>query len=168
MTNKYDRFNQLVKTVAGSTTIINSYNGEGLREAKTVNGITTRYLYEYDKVILETDASGKNATARNIYGTNLLARLVENELYYYLYNGHADVTGLVNAATGSSWYWCKNCFKYAHFTGATLSTKYIFNDPLSKMDKSEIEQLHKNGKLYEYLDSLWEKGLLPLTFKRKS
>ena len=101
MENEYDTYNQLIKTVAGSTTVINQYNAEGLREAKTVDGKLTRYLYEYDKVILETDASGENITARNIYGTNLIARMAGNGLYYYLYNGHADVTGLVNALTGT-------------------------------------------------------------------
>ena len=91
--------NQLIKTVAGGKTVINTYNGEGLRVAKSVNGSLTRYLYEYDKVILEVNGSG-NQIARNLYGINLLMRTVDGESYYYMYNGHADVTALVNAATG--------------------------------------------------------------------
>ena len=98
--NEYDKFNQLIKTTSGDTIVENYYNGEGLREAKVVNGVLTRYLYEYDKVVLELDQEG-NQKGRNIYGTNLLMRTVEGESYYYLYNGHADVTALVNAATGS-------------------------------------------------------------------
>jgi len=39
--------------------LINTYNGEGCRVQKIVNGISTNYLYEYDKVIL-----GLNANAR--------------------------------------------------------------------------------------------------------
>jgi RHS repeat-associated protein len=85
--------------VAGGKTVINTYNGEGLRVAKSVNGSLTRYLYEYDKVILEGNGSG-NQIARNLYGINLLMRTVDGESYYYMYNGHADVTALVNAATG--------------------------------------------------------------------
>ena len=71
-----------------------------MRVAKAVNGkITTRYLYEYDKVVLETDGDG-NEIARNIYGINLLARELRNqsvrETVYYMYNGHADVTALLD------------------------------------------------------------------------
>ena len=60
----------------------------------------TRYLYEYDKVVLEVDGSG-DEIGRNLYGTNLLMRTVDNESYYYMYNGHADVTALINVATGT-------------------------------------------------------------------
>jgi RHS repeat-associated core domain len=90
----YDIWNQLVKSVEGSNTLTYNYNGEGLRVQKTVNGTLTNYLYEYDKVVLETD-NNNNQTARNVYGINLLARTVGSETYNYMYNGHADVTALV-------------------------------------------------------------------------
>lgn len=91
---EYDQWNQLIKTIEGDKTIIADYNGNGQRVEKTINGITKRYLYEYDKVVLETDGQG-NETARNIYGTNLLVREAENETAYYMYNGHGDVTALI-------------------------------------------------------------------------
>ena len=55
--------------------------------------------------MLEVDGSG-NQKGRNIYGTNLLMRTAKddntvNQSYYYMYNGHADVTALINTATGS-------------------------------------------------------------------
>ena len=88
--NTYDELNRLVQTVTpDNTTIANEYNGEGLRVSKSVNGQMTRYLYEYDKVVLETDSAG-NEQARNIYGLNLLYRKAGSEEYYYMYNGHAD------------------------------------------------------------------------------
>ena len=65
---------------------------------KTTGGKTTRYLYEGDKVVLETDAKGAE-TAYQGYGTNLLTRRVKGEKteqYYYLYNAHGDVTGLLD------------------------------------------------------------------------
>ena len=55
-----------------------------------------------DKVVLETDGSN-NQIAYQAYGTNLLYRSVaeeagaEAESYYYLYNSHGDVTGLIDA-----------------------------------------------------------------------
>ena len=49
-------------------------------------------------MVLETDAKGAE-TAYQGYGTNLLTRRVKGEKteqYYYLYNTHGDVTGLLD------------------------------------------------------------------------
>ena len=99
--NEYDCWNQLITTMTNTGTTINAYNGEGYRVSKTVNGTLTRYLYEGDKVVLELDNSG-NETARNVYGSNLIMREAirpDNsnifDTYFYLYNGHADVTALL-------------------------------------------------------------------------
>ena len=75
----------------------NAYNGDGRRVIKTVNGASTYYLYEYDKVILETNVFG-DVTGRNVYGLNLLIRTVGIDTFYYMYNGHADVTALLTPA----------------------------------------------------------------------
>jgi RHS repeat-associated protein len=100
ITNTYDVFNELVQSITGGTTTVNTYNGDGLRVVKSVDSIATRYLYEYDQVVLETDNTG-NETAQNVYGTNLLVRVIGNESYQYFYNGHADVTALIDASTGN-------------------------------------------------------------------
>ncbi len=85
----------MIKTVTEEGTIVhNFYNAEGYRTGKEVNGEKTYYLYEADKIILEVDEAG-NQKARNVYGTNLILRTVDGETYYYLYNGHADVTALI-------------------------------------------------------------------------
>ena len=102
---EYDKWNQLTKTVTGEKTLTYTNNGDGIRVSKTVNGDVTKYLYEGDKVILEVDGAGSQ-TAKNVYGSNLLARTAEGETAYYMYNGHADVTALINA------------------TGAVLATYY--------------------------------------------
>ena len=86
----------MVKTTAGKKTATYSYNGEGYRVTKTENERTTNYLYEADKVVLETDVEG-NETARNVYGTNLLTRTAQNDTMNYMYNGHGDVTALIGA-----------------------------------------------------------------------
>ncbi len=90
--NEYDLFNQLIKTTTPDNKVItNTYDGEGKRTAKDVDGETTRYLYEYDKVILELDGEG-GQKARNVHGTSLISRDVEGLTGYYFYNGHGDVT----------------------------------------------------------------------------
>lgn len=94
--NTYDKLNQLIKTVTSDgSTLTNTYNGERLRVSKNSGGDTTYFLYEYDKVVLELYSSGLQK-ARNLYGTNLLMRTSGADLYYYLYNGHADVTALID------------------------------------------------------------------------
>ena len=92
--NSYDLRNQLVRTFTSAATVENRYNAEGYRVEKKVNGAITRYLYEYDKVVLEIDGAGQQ-TGRNVYGTNLLMRTADGTSYYYMYNGHADVTALL-------------------------------------------------------------------------
>ena len=88
-------FNRLIEAKDGDSTIVNTYNGEGLRVSKTTNGNTLQYFYEYGKIVLEVDGNGTE-TARNVYGTNLISRTVDEITLTYLYNGHADVVALVD------------------------------------------------------------------------
>lgn len=92
---QYDEWNQLIRTTSGSSVSSYRYNGEGYRVEKQTGGKTTRYLYEADKVILEVDEKGTQ-TAKNVYGLNLISRTVDGEKLYYFYNGHADVTALMD------------------------------------------------------------------------
>ncbi len=118
---EYDVWNQLVKTSNGNGTATYAYNGEGYRTKKTTNGQTTLYLYEYDKVVLETDGTGKQL-ARNVYGLNLLTREVGSEKYAYLYNGHGDVTALLDTAGV-----IKATYAYDAFGNITESTGAVQN-----------------------------------------
>jgi len=98
LTNTYDLFNQLISTVTASgVNVINTYNGDGLRVGKSVNGSLTRYLYEYQRVVLEVNVLG-DQTGCNVYGINLLTRQVGVDTFLYMYNGHADVTALLSTS----------------------------------------------------------------------
>ena len=99
--NMFDNLNQLTRTETPEGKIIeNVYNGEGKRVSKTVDGDERKYLYEADKVILETDGSG-NQKARNVQGTNLISRTIDDLTGYYFYNGHGDVT-VINDVYGDT------------------------------------------------------------------
>lgn len=94
---EYDVLNRMtaVKNPDGSIIMESTYNGEGLRVSKTVGATTTEYLYEYRNVVLEI--SNGQETGRNIYGTNLVNRTVDQtDTLYYLYNGRGDVTSLID------------------------------------------------------------------------
>ena len=102
----YDLLNQLIQVTEGAKTSEYTYNPEGRRSTKNTGGQVTKYLYENDKVVLETDGAG-NQTARNVYGINLIARTNGTEKLYYFYNGHADVTALMDVSgniVGSYYY----------------------------------------------------------------
>jgi RHS repeat-associated protein len=54
------------------------------------------YLYDGRRILYEVDETG--LIASYVYGINLIARLegISGSTAYYLYNGHGDVTGLVD------------------------------------------------------------------------
>ena len=56
--NAYDTFNRLVWTLKSGKVLVNYYNGEDLRVAKSVNGTLTRMAYDAGQIILEVDADG--------------------------------------------------------------------------------------------------------------
>ncbi len=96
---RYDRYNRLISTKSKSNSASYTYNAQGYRISKSVNGELTRYLFQNDKVVLETDADNKQK-AFQVYGSNLLYREAGSETgaqgYYYLYNAHGDVTELID------------------------------------------------------------------------
>ena len=96
VTNHYNLVNELIKAETGEATVENAYNPEGLRVEKKVGTEVTTYLYEYQKVVAEFDGSG-NMKSKNVVGINLISRTVDGEKLYYMYNGHADVTALIDS-----------------------------------------------------------------------
>ncbi len=118
---EYNEFDQLVSAETGGSTASYTYNGDGLRASKTVTADgtteTTKYLYEYDDVVLELDENG-DQTAYNVYGGNtLISGAAGGETLYYLYNGHGDVIQLTDAS-GST----VMTYKYDAFGNVTSST----------------------------------------------
>ena len=99
---RYDSRNQMIYAKADGSEVAMAYNGEGLRirkESTEDGNITvTRYVYEYDKVVLELDGNG-NTTAFNVYGNGMLIRRTDSgSTMHYIYNGHGDVTGLTTSS----------------------------------------------------------------------
>ena len=146
---EYDNRNQMVKAVEGAYTVASEYNGDGLRVSKTVNGETSNYLYEYDKIILETD--GDNAeTAQNIYGTNLIKRSAGSDSLFYLYNGHGDVVSLQtpDGITAAQYY-------YDAFGTATEETAAV-NNPFRYAGyeyDNETELYYLKARMYDSVNA---------------
>ena len=73
------------------------YNDSGYRTEKTVNGVTSKYYLDGDKVVLE------NAGINSIYYSydaddKLVSMTLNNTEYFYVRNGQGDITGLIDMA----------------------------------------------------------------------
>ncbi|TYQ15501.1 UNVERIFIED_CONTAM: RHS repeat-associated protein [Acetivibrio alkalicellulosi] len=158
-TNTYDEKNRLIQTNVNGTTVVNTYNGEGLRVAKSVNGSSlTMYLYEYDKVVLEvvTKPGQPDKVNRNLYGTNLLMRQADGLTLYYMYNGHADVTALIdtNGVIRATYYYDAfgNIDDEKYFTASGSPTSIPINNSIMyagyQYDR-ETELYYLNARMYD-------------------
>ena len=78
------------------STLTFTYDADGNRITKTVNGTTTTYTYADGRVTHETNGTD---TIHYRYDTNgtLLSMNLNGTEYYYLYNGQRDVIGLYDA-----------------------------------------------------------------------
>lgn len=142
---EYDVWNQMTKSITGDGTTTNQYNGEGLRVEKTANDKITKYVYNYNKVVLETDKNG-NQTARNIQGNNLISRTVSVQTLSYLYNGHADVTSLVDSAGNIQGTYYYDAFGNLTQTTGTANNPYTYSG--YQYDK-ESGLYYLNARMYD-------------------
>ena len=94
--NEFDGLNQLIKTTAGDKTITYAYNGDGLRTSKTVNGVTTKHIWDGNQISLELNSSDV-VTGKYIRGINLIyLQDSAGTKKFYLFNGHGDVVQLTS------------------------------------------------------------------------
>ncbi|SHH28624.1 DNRLRE domain-containing protein [Clostridium grantii] len=91
---------QLKSMNGNGYTISYKYNNEGIRTEKTINGVTTKYHLQGDKVTFES-----NGTDSIYYtydsGDNLVSMNLNGVEYYYIRNTQRDIIGLFdkNGAT---------------------------------------------------------------------
>ncbi|MCI5044775.1 MAG: RHS repeat-associated core domain-containing protein [Aquisalinus sp.] len=93
--------NQLVSASVSSTAVSYAYDARGRRVAKTVGGVTTRYVHAGDMEIAETDGAG-TITMRYIPGPGVDQRVAmvaaNGDTHFY----HADRLGNVIALADAS------------------------------------------------------------------
>ena len=95
-TYTWSKGRQLVSMSKPGSTLTFTYDADGNRITKTVNGTTTTYTYVDGRVTHETNGTD---TIHYRYDTNgtLLSMNLNGTEYYYLYNGQRDVIGLYDA-----------------------------------------------------------------------
>lgn len=86
----YDAENKLT-SVTGTNSTTYAYAPNGLRTGKTVDGITTSYVWDGSQLVYESTDTAY------IRGLTLIASNSVGELRYYLYNAHGDVVQLTDS-----------------------------------------------------------------------
>ena len=96
-TYTWSKGRQLASMSKPGSALTFTYDADGNRITKTVNGTTTTYTYVDGRVTHETNGTD---TIHYRYDTNgtLLSMNLNGTEYYYLYNGQRDVIGLYDAS----------------------------------------------------------------------
>ena len=95
--NHYNALNQLAETLTKNYKVSFTYDAEGLRTGKTVNGEKTVYVWDGDQVVMELSKGGA-VQKRYIRGNDLVyADKGENtEKTYYVTDMHGNVVQLLD------------------------------------------------------------------------
>ncbi len=95
--NHYNALNQLTKTLTKNYKVGFTYDAEGLRTSKTVNGEKTVFVWDGDQVVMELSEGGK-VQKRYIRGNDLVYadKGDETEKTYYVADTHGNVVQLLD------------------------------------------------------------------------
>ncbi|MBH5320946.1 RHS repeat-associated core domain-containing protein [Paenibacillus sp. GSMTC-2017] len=101
---EYDKKNQLTRVSGTHNPITYSYTGEGLLYERTENGVTNRYYYDENQLLLaEATVSSHGESQMNyMYIHDLNGQLIgrhdvaAGKMKYYQLNGHGDVVAVVD------------------------------------------------------------------------
>jgi RHS repeat-associated protein len=80
-----------------TTTFAYEYNPNGTRKSKTVDGVTTKYIWDGQNIAAEMDENG-SVTAKYLRGLHLTAMQTGSITGYYNHNAHGDVISLTDAS----------------------------------------------------------------------
>ena len=133
---RYDGYNRLSEFIDDYSTAEYSYNINGLRESKTVNGVKTRYIYNQENIIGEIFDD-------NIYTYYRATELIgytnnKGDRYYYRQNSHGDVTALLTV-DGQE----KKAYSYsAYGKEIPFSLAPMGSQTVVQLWRAETEQIH--------------------------
>lgn len=74
-----------------------SYNANGLRTSKNVNGVITDYYYDGNDIIYEHERNAWNATYYLYDASGLIGLEYNGQKYYYIKNLQNDIIGILNS-----------------------------------------------------------------------
>ena len=84
-----------------STTASYTYDEQGVRSSKTVNGVTTTFSYNGSLLMAQVQGSG-SSQVKQLYSYDASGQLISVNYngteYYYLRNGQTDIVGLMDGS----------------------------------------------------------------------
>lgn len=114
----YDEWDKLSSYSDGTDTYTYKYDANGIRTQKN----NKTYVIDINNnVVAETDNTG-TVTSETLWGHKPLARKINGSWYYYIYNAHGDVVGLVNDAGA-----VVNTYEYDAWGNITYETETVDN-----------------------------------------
>src|SRR3989339_399289 len=124
--NEYDGLNQLISTAVHDKVVLYSYDSDGLRASKSVNGSKTDYIWDGQNIVAEIN----NGTLTNKYirGINLIYGDFNGVKNWYLFNGHGDVVGLSDVNGNVLKLYDYDAFGVEKGAEAEVTPKYVYND----------------------------------------
>ncbi len=95
--NHYNALNQLTQTLTKNYKVSFTYDAEGLRTSKTVNGKKTVFVWDGDQLVLELSESGK-VQKRYVRGNDLVYadKGTGTEKQFYVTDSHGNVVQLTD------------------------------------------------------------------------
>ncbi len=81
MSFQYDGLNQL-KSAVGHSASTYTHNGDGLRQTKTVDEVTTTQVLDGENVAVEIK---RNGVTKYVWGVNLIAWLIQLDYWFRKY-----------------------------------------------------------------------------------
>ena len=117
----YNGFGQMTGAIVDDKKAEYAYNPDGLRISKTVNGETTKHILDGANVV--ADIKG-GAVSKYNRGRGLISIEQNGNKGYYTFNGHGDVTGIVDG-TGT----LKNESYFYAFGGEIYQESIVFDNP---------------------------------------
>ena len=91
---------QLASAVKGGKSLSFTYDSEGIRTSKTVDGVKTEYLLNGTQILSQKTGSSTLCFFYDQQGNRVAMADSSNHFYYYLYNLQGDVIALADGQTG--------------------------------------------------------------------
>ena len=91
---------QLASATGDGKSLSFTYDSEGIRTSKTVDGVKTEYLLNGTQILAQKTGSNTLCFFYDQQGNRVAMADGNNHFYYYIYNLQGDVIALADAATG--------------------------------------------------------------------
>ncbi|MBB6520016.1 putative Ig domain-containing protein [Pseudoteredinibacter isoporae] len=125
---EYNAKNELVKLTKAGTITTYQYDIDGIRSAKTENGVTTEFLVDKNRDYAQVLAEVVNGSVitRYTYGDDLLSKTQGNQTHYYHYDGLGSTIALSDGSGAVTDTYGYNAFGEVLFRTGSTENRYTF------------------------------------------